>query len=459
MRHNNITFPILPSSRGGREYKVESDCIKPASQNGSRRLLARLSIISMAFLLIHATGAMGMVTTSCVSCHGALDRRNAEPVRLWERDLHREAGLGCHDCHGGDPFSLESAMDLSKGFVGVPTKMDSVRLCGGCHSDPGHMPDPTVATDQMDQYLSGPHGIFREKNNPTCATCHGSHGIYRVTDPSSPVFPTRVVSLCLQCHAEETSGDKTGPWRYVEDVHGRALAHETNTRAPACHNCHGAHRAAVPTIAGTQMICGNCHTMEYEYFQAGPHARSLRVTGEPSCTHCHGYHGIEATGIEEIVGQITENCQECHLAGSGAIQVGLEIDENLGQAMKFLGSLQEMSENFRLAGVETGEMDSLNREAHGWLLQVESAIHSVDTNWEELTGMAKVKMMASWDVARDYNLEKGIRRVVLLFTAFLALSILALLAFKLKLIEKDQKRRQLLGSPEARQREQEHHRK
>jgi hypothetical protein len=207
------------------------------------------------------------------------------------------------------------------------------------------------------------------------------------------------------------------------------------------------------------MICGNCHTVEYEYFQSGPHARSLRVTGEPSCTHCHGYHGIEATGIEEIVGQITENCQECHLAGSGAIQVGLEIDENLGQAMRFLGSLQEMSENFRLAGVETGEMDSLNREAHGWLLQVESAIHSVDTNWEELTGMAKVKMMAAWDVARDYNLEKGIRRVVLLFTAFLALSILALLAFKLKLIEKDQKRRQLLGSPEARQREQEHQRK
>jgi hypothetical protein len=127
--------------------------------------------------------------------------------------------------------------------------------------------------------------------------------------------------------------------------------------------------------------------------------------------------------------------------------------------MSFLGSLQDMSENFRLAGVETGEMDRLNQEAYGWLLQVESAIHSVDTDWEELTGMAKVKMMAAWDIGRDYNLERGLRRVILLLIALLAASILALLVYKLKLAEKDQRRRQLLGSPEARQREQEHHRK
>jgi hypothetical protein len=199
--------------------------------------------------------------------------------------------------------------------------------------------------------------------------------------------------------------------------------------------------------------------MEYEYFQTGPHGDSLHLTGEPSCTHCHGYHGIEASGIDEIIGRITDNCWECHQVGSRAWETGRKIDENLGAAMSFLGSLQDMSENFRLAGVETGEMDRLNQEAYGWLLQVESAIHSVDTDWEELTGMAKVKMMAAWDIGRDYNLERGLRRVILLLIALLAASILALLVYKLKLAEKDQRRRQLLGSPEARQREQEHHRK
>ena len=181
------------------------------------------------------------------------------------------------------------------------------------------------------------------------------------------------------------------------------------------------------------------------------------TTGEPSCTRCHGYHGIEATGIDEIIGWIADNCQECHQVASSAWELGREIDENLGVAMSFLDSLRNMSEDFRLAGVETGGMDKLNQEAHGWLLRVESAIHSVDTEWEELTGMAKVKMMASWDLGRDYNLEKGIRKIILLLIALLAVSIFALLAFKLKLAERDQRRRQLLGSPEARQREQEHH--
>ena len=174
---------------------------------------------------------------------------------------------------------------------------------------------------------------------------------------------------------------------------------------------------------------------------------------------CHGYHGIQATGIDEIVGRITDNCGECHQAGSAAWMLGRDIDENLGVAMSFLGSLENMSGDFRVTGVETGRMDRLNQEAYVWLLQVESAIHSVDTDWEQLTGMAKVKMMASWDLARDYNLEKGIRKVFLLFIALLAVAIFALLTYKLKLSEQDQLRRHILGSAEARQREQEHQRK
>jgi len=416
-------------------------------------------ILALVVFLAYVPGASGMVASSCVSCHGALDRRNSEPVRLWSRDLHREVGLGCHDCHGGDPDSLEEAMALSRGFKGRTEGKSAVRICGGCHSDVDRMPDPTAATDQKEQYLSGPHGSSDGGNRPTCVTCHGSHGIYRITDPNSPVFPTRIAQLCIRCHNGGNTDPGYGPLQYQDDAHGRALAHETNPRAPTCTDCHGAHRAAVPESTGIQMICGNCHTREYEYFQAGPHGDAQRLTGEPSCTRCHGSHGIEASGIEEIIGRITDNCQECHQIGTSAWKGGREIDEKLGVAMSFLASLQGKSEEFRLAGVETGEMDRLNQEAYGWLLQVESAIHSVDTHWEELTGMAKVKMMAAWDLARDYNLEKGIRRVILLLISLLAAAIFAVLSYKLNLAERDQVRRHLLGSPEARQREQEHQRK
>lgn len=419
----------------------------------------RVCLVAAAFLLIFAPGVQGMTASSCVSCHGALDQRNSEPVRLWETDLHMESGLGCHDCHGGDPGSIDSAMSPSSGFKTAPSGRESVQLCGGCHSQADRIPDPTTATDQMHQYLSGSHGRSSRSDSPTCVTCHGSHGITRVSAPSSPVFPTRVVSLCIGCHGEEAASGQPSPALYLDDVHGRTLSAAANPRSPACPDCHGSHRAAVPDTRGAVMICGNCHTMEYAYFQDGPHGDSLTRTGEPSCTHCHGYHGIVATGIDEIIGQIADNCQGCHQAGSIAWETGRKIDEGLGVAMSFLSGLVSKSEDFRASGVDTAEMDRLYSEARVRLLQVESAIHSVDSQWEELTGMAKVKMMASWDLARDYNLEKGIRRVVLLLMALLAAAILALLFYKLKLVEKDQQRRHLLGSPEARQREQEYRRK
>lgn len=420
-----------------------------------RRLLA----LAVAVLL-SVPVALWAEPSACVSCHRALDRRNAEPALLWQGDLHREAGLGCQDCHGGDPGSLVTAMLPSHGFMGAPDKEGSLRLCGNCHSEPARMPDPGIATDQMEKLLSGPHGPSAGEGGPTCVRCHGSHGIRRVTDPSSPVFRTSTVDLCIGCHDREAGeGGETGPLRYLDDVHGRSLIQGTNPRAPTCADCHGAHRAAALTIMGTQMVCGSCHTMEYRYFQAGPHAASLRQAGEPSCSTCHGYHGIEATGMEEIIGRIADNCKGCHAIGGDAWNTAQQMDEGLGVAMSFLGSLRDKSAQFRRDGLETGEMDRLNQEALGWLLQVESAIHSVDTDWEELTGMAKVKMMASWDVARDYSLERGLRRFILLIVVLLAVFIFALLAYKLKLAEKDQHRRQLLGSPEARQREQEHHRK
>ncbi len=417
-------------------------------------------VFSMVLLLLSASVAFASVASTCVTCHKALDRQNSEPVRLWERDLHREAGIGCHDCHGGDPGDFGSAMAHSEDFRGALEGSEAVKLCGGCHSRANRIHDPTVAIDQLEQYLSGRHGDLQAENSPTCVTCHGSHGIYRVTDPSSPVFPTRVTGLCIQCHDKGSPNNgEAEPWRYLQDVHGRALDLGTNRNAPSCPDCHGAHRAAALTASGIQMVCGNCHTKEYEYFQTGPHGDSLRLVGEPTCTHCHGYHGIKATGIDEIAGKISDNCWGCHEVGSRAWEVGSNIDENLGVAMSLLGSLQDMAAQFRLDGIETREMEKLNREAFNWLLRVESAIHSVDTDWEELTGMAKVKMMAAWDLARDYNLEKGIRRVILLFIAFLAVSILGLLAYKLNLAERDQMRRHQLGSPEARQREQERHRK
>ena len=44
----------------------------------------------------------------------------------------------CADCHGGDPTSdrMGIAMDRTKGFIGTPSREQTVGICGSCHADP-----------------------------------------------------------------------------------------------------------------------------------------------------------------------------------------------------------------------------------------------------------------------------------------------------------------------------------
>jgi hypothetical protein len=137
--------------------------------------------------------------------------------------------------------------------------------------------------------------------------------------------------------------------------------------------------------------------------------------------------------------------------GSAAWNRGQAIDESIVEAIRFLYSLRSLSSQLSIDGLETSGMDRFMDEAHSRLREVESALHSVGQDWEELTGLAKVKMMAARNLSRDYVLERRIRAVLFLIIALLAAAILALLGRRLRLIEKDQFRRHLLGSPEARQ--------
>ena len=397
--------------------------------------------------------------STCVSCHLTLDNQNARSAREWEKDVHQRAGMDCTDCHGGNSEKIEGAMDPGSGFTGVPAGMESVRLCGNCHSDSSLISNPVLPTGQLNQYMSGPHGqnISGGKEGPLCVTCHGAHGIVRVDDPSSDLWGTAVVRKCLVCHGLEMAGGDTTAGSYLEGVHYLALTEGRNHNAPTCVDCHGAHQALTPSPAVSARICGRCHIRELEYYQTGPHGHSVIVTGQPACTDCHNHHLTQATGLEELVGKITDRCWSCHPTGSEPWEKARAIDESLARAMKFLGELEEISSELALDGIQTSQIDQYNREAYSWLVQVESALHSVDNRWEELTGMAKVKMMESWSLSRDHFLEKRIRTVVFLLLGLLLVGIAILLTVKLRSVEDQQHRRHALGSPEARQREQERH--
>ncbi len=98
---------------------------------------------------------------NCMTCHADFEDDDG-PSHLISKDVHIQKGLGCVDCHGGDP-SLDDMDDVrdSKGYKGVPDYKDVPKFCASCHSNPVYMHDhnPSLPTDQFDKYKTSIHGI------------------------------------------------------------------------------------------------------------------------------------------------------------------------------------------------------------------------------------------------------------------------------------------------------------
>lgn len=128
---------------------------------------------------------------SCVACHSQL----SEPIRVsnkyleWQFSRHKEKGVSCDKCHGGNP----AAGEKQKAHAGV--QKASVRdsrlyafnqpeTCKACHQ--------AVVTSfvQSDHYKK----LRTVGLGPTCNTCHAHMAtkvLYSATETSD---------LCAQCH-------------------------------------------------------------------------------------------------------------------------------------------------------------------------------------------------------------------------------------------------------------------
>jgi predicted CXXCH cytochrome family protein len=133
---------------------------------------------------------------SCVQCHSrTTDAKMASNRYLeWHLSAHKNAGVGCEKCHGGDPSSPE----MNRAHVGVATPADArsrlspARLpdtCGACHQQ-------VTASFVQSKH----HQRLKEVGlGPSCNTCHG-HMASAVI-----VVPSETSGLCAQCHDSATS--------------------------------------------------------------------------------------------------------------------------------------------------------------------------------------------------------------------------------------------------------------
>ncbi len=352
-------------------------------------------------------------TNQCVECHRAVNDRQAAIATAWEGSIHAKGGVTCADCHGGDPTSdrMGIAMDRTKGFVGRPSREQTIGMCGSCHADPERMRSYNLPTDQYAKYWTSVHGqrlaAAKDVRVAICIDCHGSHDIKKASDPTAPVFPLNVPQLCAGCHAD---ADRMKPYGiptdqfdiYSRSVHGVALLEEADTRAPSCASCHGSHDAKPPRATEVVEVCGKCHTATQELYLQSRHAELKDAA--PKCWTCHGTHDVAKPSeklffhpqppdyqcttchdlqartlriqLDRFANEADRRCDTCHHPDS---DIYAQVEAIAGALSEAQGAYDAAGGRIREAagmGMIVGDADVTLSEAKTSLIKAQAAVHT-----------------------------------------------------------------------------------
>jgi cytochrome b subunit of formate dehydrogenase len=270
----------------------------------------------------------------CALCHGEASLWQGEKARLhvspqqMAKDVHATRGVNCHDCHGGNPGTLEVSQahntNVRAGDGLTPFRNTLAEIwadCGDCHSrqqvqldQSVHAGGDNLTTNGLDTTLG-------------CDRCHGTkaHGMRPVADIRSPVHLENQLIVCGECHAEDVTS-------YYSTVHGLALLEGGLNLTAVCADCHGAHGIHPASDERSSLhatkvsaTCGECHEgigslLESSIHGSAPLVDSLpgdsdvneSSTRNPSCNDCHPGHRMLKTSSDKYRGQIAGYCGGCH---------------------------------------------------------------------------------------------------------------------------------------------------
>ena len=385
---------------------------------------------------------------SCIKCHATLpDERLSKPAQLFEHDIHREKGLTCTDCHGGDATKDDKAAAKSPmtGYSGKPNPSQIPAFCGKCHSDANLMKrfNPSLRVDQVQEYFTSVHGQRLQKgdtNVATCVSCHGVHGIRPPDDPTSSVFAINVAETCSQCHANaehmQGYGIPTDQYsKYKTSVHANALYEKHDLSAPTCNDCHGNHGAQPPGLDSVANVCGQCHGRQAELFRQSPHKQPFDVQKVGECLRCHSNHAVVApTDAMAGVGQGSA-CTTCHQNDKG-----FAAADRIGNGMSDLqASIQrshKVLDDAERAGMEVSKPLFELKEATDALTQARVLVHTASPDQVEGAIKPGIDVAAKTYAAGEAAFaELTFRRKGLVVSLFFILFLAGLVYLKVRQIE------------------------
>ena len=75
-------------------------------------------LITLQFLLTLLIADNEMLNDACTQCHYEIDDDLYKPVMTnIAEDIHFQVGLGCSDCHGGNPSEADKAKARARTFT------------------------------------------------------------------------------------------------------------------------------------------------------------------------------------------------------------------------------------------------------------------------------------------------------------------------------------------------------
>jgi hypothetical protein len=253
-------------------------------------------------------------------------------------------GVQCALCHGelellrGHTESLDAARALVVDDAMIRASAHDTLSCGSCHTGFGRYPHERTAAvgtractachaPEDEAWSHGVHAeaaVGRTSTEPapraaTCADCHGVHDVVAIDTASAPVRE-RLNRDCVACHASAALPPS--------DPHAGTVT---------CAGCHAAHDtrrvndAASPLAPLAQPVtCGACHASAADSVPHDAHGRALaalsprhdlaalyaRTDAPPTCTSCHGAHGMRAPSHPDFEQQMVAACSDCHAAAA-----------------------------------------------------------------------------------------------------------------------------------------------
>jgi hypothetical protein len=163
--------------------------------------------LAVAFVLCGTGAVAAQKADPCVTCHVFLGGELARPVTEWQASVHRQNGITCDLCHGGDigvdvkniknlsvqEFDERQSRAMSKAadFIGRPSGQKLFDVCALCHEDSVNRYAGSIMGKA---YLGG-------KGGPSCVTCHNAH---------NNIMPA-VPKVCENCRKDTTGFDRIDP--------------------------------------------------------------------------------------------------------------------------------------------------------------------------------------------------------------------------------------------------------